>query len=152
MRDTVLAAITRTFDNNAGLKERFASSSGLWVIEVPESDSLPFAVLFHDGETPDFTNGGDDYIETGAVHFDVFAVNLETTEELANAIVDAFDPTTETVGWKKLQVTGNRTKSMEMSRTGYKIEQVPFRDKNNNVVFQSTVSYQTRMKHTKING
>lgn len=139
---TLLGGIVRRFDAAGTLTA--SMSQGLYVGLEPEGKSLPFVVLLHMGETPEwcFENA---YLEHGEVQFHVFAAGLANTEEIATNIKATFDPPAggRTID---LQIAGATT--ISFLRTGYVVTADEQKSSEGQIVYHCQIDYSSELKRT----
>src|SRR5688500_4844107 len=96
MASTILGAIVSRFDGSLAYAD-VQASGGLWFGELPSEETFPYAVLWHLGETVDYTSEAT-FIERGKAQFEVYATTLEGAESIALKIKDEFDPRQDNQG------------------------------------------------------
>jgi hypothetical protein len=134
---TLLGAIVNQFNASGALMA--AVPSGIWVSQVPETLPLPFVVLIHGGEVPDWTFERD-YLEDGQVQFLCYALGCAAAENIATLLKTAFD-------WQSLMIT-NAT-SIQVERTNYLVSATDlFRAPSGEIVYEAMVEFHTRVKKT----
>lgn len=135
MATTLLAGITRKFDTSSITA---TVSSGLYVGTYPENTSLPFVVLLHLGEVPEWSMESV-YTEISRVQFHCFAVGLANCETIASTLKSTFD-------WCDLQI--NDATTISCKRTGYFIAADEQRSSQADLVYRAQVDYTIEVRRT----
>lgn len=145
MADTILGAIVGRFDTSLAYQEVVASG-GLWFAEIPSDNIYPYAVLWHLGETCDYTTEAD-YVERGKIQFEVYATDLRSAETIALKIKDEFDPRQDNEGNTKyvpLLIDGAKLQRFE--RTNYLALSMRDQAPDSKTVYQVIVEYSYEVK------
>jgi hypothetical protein len=136
---TLLGSLTARFEADATLASLVPS--GVWVSQVPEGTPLPFVVILHGGEVPEWYTERD-YVEQGTVQFLCYAKGCAAAEAVATAVKDAFD-------WQPLTITGHNAASIEVRRTNYTVSATDMhRAADGEIVYEAAVEYQTLIRKT----
>ena len=141
---TVLGAIVARFDASGAYAD-IASSGGLWVDQVPEQKALPFVILVHEGEVPEWTME-DAYTEEVNFRFEVFAVGLAAAESIATKIKAAFDLPGQAQAAAAFSITNAAVFSCQ--RTSYHVAAVGELEATSQQVYQCTLNYKLWVKKT----
>lgn len=140
MASTILGAIVARFDGSLAYTD-VEASDGLWFGELPAQETFPYAVLWHLGETVEYTSEAK-YIEAGKAQFEVYATTLEGAEGIALKIKDEFDPRQDINGntsYVPLTIDNARLKKFE--RTNYLATAQTGQAPDSKTVYQVIVEY-----------
>ena len=145
MATTLLGILVDRFDDVPALVA--AVPTGIYVSQIPETKPLPYVVLVHGGEVPDW-NFQNEYVEEGRVQFYCYALTCQAVEEIATLVKSAYD-------WEEgsLVVTGGDAvaRAISLERTNYLVSITDlFRAPSGEVVYEALVEYQTRIRRTYV--
>ena len=139
MARTLTGGIIERFDAST-LKSEFEASGGLWLGMPPPSASqkFPLIVLVNQGEVPEFSTESG-YYETGHVRFEIYHQDLDQAETLGLKLMDLFDVCDG--GSTQLNIT--RGSYNKLTRTRGTPDASMFTDKDDNIVYQVSIDYDT---------
>ena len=121
------------------------ASGGLWPCQIPDDKtSLPFAVLWHEGEVPEWTTQ-DAYTEDGQVRFEVYSATLADAESIAARIKDTFDFPGNAGPYFSFS---DGSQMISMTRVNYLVSLSEYRTAQAKVVYQVDLLYKTQLRRT----
>jgi hypothetical protein len=142
---TLLGGLIAKFDTCPARNMLSASSGGLWTGCVPPTKSLPFAVLWHQGEEPQDSTE-DDYWETGKFQFEVYDYDLDRCERIALEIKKAFDVIGRSGGGAQPQLSIDGVSRVELERNSYLVTAyMEEKDGGGRPIFQATIDYTVKV-------
>jgi hypothetical protein len=93
MAATLLQSVVDYFHRSSLIanKMRVGPQWNPWFGEAPEQEPMPYCVLLHQGETPEYDTEPGPYLAEARVQFVVYGVGLARTEDAARAVRDVYD-------------------------------------------------------------
>ncbi len=138
----VIGAFQNQFDTNrAGLSS--AVNGQFYFGELPAQAVIPFLVLNHTGETPEWTFEGS-YKETTNLTITAFVPkNMENLETMVQRIKDCFDWQESSDG---MQI--DKAKVIKVERTNYVASVDELREPGGELVYKGEVSFEVLIRRT----
>lgn len=139
---TILGALVARFEDDgllAGLVGlTTAGQVKVFVGQEPEDDDLPFVVLVHQGEVPEWSFESA-YTEVGKVQFACMAKGCANAEEIALRVKAVFD-------WCQASLTIVNATVVRVMRTNYQVTAEEMKAPDGSIVYQAMVEYETEVK------
>lgn len=139
MATTLLGALADRFDGYGGLTA-LVGSSGLYVGQEPEGVALPFVVVTHQGEVPEWTTEKA-YTTIATVQFNCYAKGCAAVEAIALQVKGCFD-------WCQANLNINGATPIRMTRTMYVLAAEAVRASDGALVYRAQLDYEVEVNRT----
>lgn len=142
---TLLGGLIAKFDSSPARLMLAASNGGIWMGCVPPTKSLPFAVIWHQGEEPSDSTELD-YWETGKFQFEVYDNDLDRCERIALEVKKTFDVIGRAEGGSQPHLNIDGVERVEMERNSYLVTAyLDEKDGDGRPIYQATIDYTAKV-------